>query len=341
MKDFSQSRVTKISIHQVGPEADHIHLSTAPVKLMDRDENNRLAVALLRGFNLDAKYQFSEKQHGEIPPTKKLVDGFFHQPGNFHDFSLELTREWIRTQPENLKFREMIVCQFMNLLIEDEYITGIGIFLTNSKEHFLKIERTSGDFSITLNEGLNLKKLTDCVLLLPGLGNSQSDLFFKQNMYDFESHFMVDHFLKAKPVSNDFYNTSHQLNILKTYVDHELEDEAPLEKMDKMNRSMEYFKNHDHFDQKEFESAIFDDSEHQAAFEKFRQQYAQEKDLQIVDEFDIAPNALKKKSHYIRSVIKLDKNFHIYVHGNRHNIIRGYDPERGKHFYQLYFDEEI
>jgi hypothetical protein len=128
--------------------------------------------------------------------------------------------------------------------------------------------------------------------------------------------------------------------MLKAYIDHELEEEPRLEKMEKMNRSMEYFKNHEHFDQRDFETSIFNEPEQKQAFERFRHQYAEDKNLQIVDEFDIAPNAVKKKSHYIRSVIKLDKDFHIYVHGNRQNIIRGYDPERGKYFYQLFFDEE-
>ncbi|MFN6039537.1 MAG: nucleoid-associated protein, partial [Bacteroidota bacterium] len=39
-------------------------------------------------------------------------------------------------------------------------------------------------------------------------------------------------------------------------------------------------------------------------------------------------------------VIKLDKNFHIYVHGKHEFIEKGFDEEKGKKFYKLYFDSE-
>jgi hypothetical protein len=42
----------------------------------------------------------------------------------------------------------------------------------------------------------------------------------------------------------------------------------------------------------------------------------------------------------MRSVIKLDKNFHIYVHGGEKMIQKGYDPETGMQYYQIFFNEE-
>lgn len=339
MKEFSQSVISRLAIHQIGPEPDSIHFSQGPVKLNPED-TKRIAKVFLKGFNLDARYKFEENGNDSGMSVRNLVEDFFQQNDKFHELSIELAKEWIRAQPEAVKFHEMIVCEFQNLFIDGEKHPGLGIFLINTKENFLTIQKTIHDFSISLNEGVNLKKLTDCVLIIPASIPIQTGIFFKQNVYDFESNHLADHFLHTKPVSNNFYQTSHQLNMLKAYIDHELEEEPRLEKMDKMNRSMEYFKNNEHYNQKDFETSIFDEPEQKQAFERFRHQYAEDKNLQIVDEFDIAPNAVKKKSHYIRSVIKLDKDFHIYVHGSRQNIIRGYDPDRGKHFYQLFFDEE-
>ena len=45
-----------------------------------------------------------------------------------------------------------------------------------------------------------------------------------------------------------------------------------------------------------------------------------------------------RRSRRSKSVIKLDKNFHIYVHGNRELIEQGED-EKGK-YYKVYFKEE-
>jgi hypothetical protein len=339
MKEFTKSVISRLSIHQIGPEPDSVHFGQGPVEL-NPEAAKRIAEVLLKGFNLDARYQFEENGNGAGMSVKNLVENFFQRNDNFHELSIELAKEWIQAQPETVKFHEMIVCEYQNLFIDGKMYPGLGIFLINTKENFLTIQKTTDNFSIRLNEGVNLKKLMDCALMIPVSAHIQTNIFFKQNMYDFESNHLTDQFLHTKPVSNNFYQTSHQLNMLKAYIDHELEEEPRLEKMEKMNRSMEYFKNHEHFDQRDFETSIFNEPEQKQAFERFRHQYAEDKNLQIVDEFDIAPNAVKKKSHYIRSVIKLDKDFHIYVHGNRQNIIRGYDPERGKYFYQLFFDEE-
>jgi len=42
----------------------------------------------------------------------------------------------------------------------------------------------------------------------------------------------------------------------------------------------------------------------------------------------------------MKSVVKLDKNFHIYVHGRHDYIERGYDEAKGMKYYKLYFTNE-
>ena len=72
-----------------------------------------------------------------------------------------------------------------------------------------------------------------------------------------------------------------------------------------------------------------------------KDEYEQERDIQIEDEFAISDSAVKKQSRAFKSVIKLDKNFHIYVHGNNQYIKKGYDETTGMYYYQLFFKEEL
>ena len=51
--------------------------------------------------------------------------------------------------------------------------------------------------------------------------------------------------------------------------------------------------------------------------------------------FPIPPSGNRRA---YKSVIKLDRNFHIYVHGNRNLLEQGED-EKGK-FYKVYYQEE-
>jgi hypothetical protein len=76
------------------------------------------------------------------------------------------------------------------------------------------------------------------------------------------------------------------------------------------------------------------------AFTQYKQTYQQAKGVNIEDEFDIHLSAVKKQERVYKSVLKLDKNFHVYIHGRKDLIERGYDELVGKSYYKLYFDEE-
>ena len=46
---------------------------------------------------------------------------------------------------------------------------------------------------------------------------------------------------------------------------------------------------------------------------------------EIADNFEISAQAVKRQARIFKSVLKLDKNFHIYIHGNRELIEKGFD----------------
>jgi hypothetical protein len=88
----------------------------------------------------------------------------------------------------------------------------------------------------------------------------------------------------------------------------------------------------------EFTGEVLKDQEVIQSFNAFKTQYEDERDYVLSDEFAIHDAAVKKNARIFKSVIKLDKNFHIYVHGDRKLIQQGKD-ENGK-YYMLYFEEE-
>jgi len=111
-------------------------------------------------------------------------------------------------------------------------------------------------------------------------------------------------------------------------------------KIDLLNRSVDYFKKGDQFDKEEFEQDVLFHPNVIESFQKFDRNYRRENELELADNFDISAQAVKQQARAFKSVLKLDKNFHIYIHGRRDMIEKGYDEVNGKKFYKLYFDEE-
>ncbi len=75
------------------------------------------------------------------------------------------------------------------------------------------------------------------------------------------------------------------------------------------------------------------------SFNEYRTDFQREREITISDNFAISESAVKKQARSIKSIIKLDKNFHIYIHGHRDLIEQGVD-EHGRKFYKIYYNEE-
>ena len=131
------------------------------------------------------------------------------------------------------------------------------------------------------------------------------------------------------------------LSLYKNYVVKQLPEEYNINKVDQadlLNRTIQYFKDQQHFTQESFNDEVLHHKEYIDSFDKFQHQYKSENDITIENSFPISPAAVKKQNRSYKSIIKLDKNFHIYVHGDRSKIEHGED-DKGR-FYKLYFTAE-
>ena len=84
---------------------------------------------------------------------------------------------------------------------------------------------------------------------------------------------------------------------------------------------------------------MFDDGGMIKAFRQFEANYAEQNDVDIPDTFGISTQAVKKQSRVFKSVLKLDKNFHIYIHGDKELIEKGVEKD-GRKYYKIYYTEE-
>ena len=99
-----------------------------------------------------------------------------------------------------------------------------------------------------------------------------------------------------------------------------------------LNRSVYYFKKHE-----SFENEVLQGKNIVSSFKKFDAAYSQ--DNEIAHDFSISAQAVKKQERAFKSVLKLDKNFHIYIHGDRQLIKQGTDTD-GRKFYKIYYKDE-
>ena len=72
----------------------------------------------------------------------------------------------------------------------------------------------------------------------------------------------------------------------------------------------------------------------------YKNSFFQTREIETFDEFDISDKAVKKAQKQFKSILKLDKNFHIYIHGRHDLMEKGYDEDQRMNYYKLYFLKE-
>ena len=90
----------------------------------------------------------------------------------------------------------------------------------------------------------------------------------------------------------------------------------------------------------EFATEVIDNTKAIESFKVYKSNYEEEFDTEIADTFAISNAAVKKQARVFKSVLKLDKNFHIYIHGNNELIEKGVD-EAGRKYYKIFYENEL
>ena len=195
------------------------------------------------------------------------------------------------------------------------YVVYFKNFKSENKEIFLQIHTANDGFEIESQQGININKLDKgCFIFNTDKENGYVVAVVDNTNKGVDAHYWIDDFLHVRQRQDEYYNTHNVMSMYKTFVTKELPQQFEVTKADQaelINESVKFFKEKDTFN--------LDDS----------------------DNFTISDSAVKKQARAFKSIIKLDKNFHIYVHGNNQYIKRGYDEATGMHYYQLFFKEEL
>lgn len=240
---------------------------------------------------------------------------------------------------------EIFLALFDNVELQGEPVPAIGIFKIVNKDPFLKVERTAESFALQVGEGIASGKLALGALIF-GVDEAEGYRVLATDTVSKKSDpsVWIQQFLHVKPIEDGYFNTRHYVNMASEFITQKAAPKFGLDKTDKidlMNRSSYYFKENDMFEIDDFANTLFPDAEQQEAFKEFKTEYEQLADVPLADQFDISKQALRKTAtKAFKSVIKLDTNFSIYVHGRRDLIERGFDEEKGKPYYKMYFEQE-
>jgi hypothetical protein len=339
--------LNQVIVHKVGnpTRGEQLQLSANALTLNDTIVQQMLTKYFVSPFNENEQYHFTHITDVSLNEVYHYISNIFDSPAAFTEQSAHIAQFlYNKSTHVRVKEGEMYLASFSNVPFDGDFTDAIGIFKSESKETFLKVFPHGQSWEVIAEDGVNINKLDKgCLVFRKNKEEGYTVCIVDNTNKQQDAQYWVKDFLQVNPISNDYRQTDDYLGMCKLFIDKEYADNFEVNKTDRidmMNRSMDYFKTKDHFNLEEFAHEVMHHPEVTDSFISFKKQYEVSKELQMEDEFDIHLAAVKKQSKQFKSILKLDKNFHVYIHGRRDLIERGYDEMKQKHFYTIYFDEE-
>ncbi len=346
---FSSSSLIKLSTHFIGntySEEDSFY-SNESVDISNEDLKRLLLNYFTSPFkNKEEDFSFFHESEIGLNTVKHYIDKAFKEVKNFHNYTVNIAKHLFSvTNNPNIKSGELHFAYLKNVILDEKVFDAISIVKTEGKQNFFKVDRRNGNFDFKIEKGISEEKVDKACLIL----NLHAETGYKIFIIDEtnkgeEAIFWKDKFLKIKPANDDYHFTKNYLTITKEFITKKLDTEYEIsnkEKISYLNNSIQFFKENEKFKEKDFTDIVFQDEDVIKSFKKFKSEYSKDLDLKLESSFTISNSALKKQSRVFKSVLKLDKNFHIYIHGNTELIEKGFDSKRGKNYYKIYFDDEL
>lgn len=344
--DFSNAALHSLATHYVGNKHtdNSFFYAEELVNITDSSLNEHLLDYFTASFrDMEEYFEFYHESDISLNTVMHFANKIFEDPDTLLENSIPIAKHLFEiSDSPNIKSGELHIAFIKSAYINGQDVSALGIYKTENRDVFFNIDKQFSGYNINLQEGIHSDKMDKgCIIYNTpdGLILSAIDKTNKRN----EAQYWKDKFLKIRATADEYHHTADYLSATKNFIVKQIPEEYEITKAqqaDYLNKSIQYFKNNNEFDETTFTREVFEDNDLIQSFNSYKKGYEEQYETELNTDFEISGYAVKKSARIFKSVIKLDKNFHVYVHGDRDLIEKGYDEAVGKHYYKIYFDNE-
>jgi hypothetical protein len=347
MIEYSNSEIEKVSVHNVGNKTNGDSLILTKTLLDISDEKVRALMSrfFLAPFSEPEYFSFTfSNDDFTLNPMYNFASQIFENIKSFQRNSEHIAKYLfeLSVHPQ-IKPGDLFVTYFTDMIVEDEVIDAIGIFKSENKQPFLKLDKVKESYAISYEDGINIEKLDKgCLIFNTDKESGYKICIIDKSNKSVEAQYWKENFLQLKPYTDVYHYTTELMVITKNYIAKQIGEDFDIDRTEQialLNRSKEYLKTHDNFDREDYEKEVFRDSKIIRSFRRFDESYRNVNETGYENNFEISPSAVKKGLKMFKSILKLDRNFHIYIHGDVEMIKQGVEKD-GRKFYKIYYEIE-
>ena len=256
---YNSILLNSLAIHRVGNKsrAERNFVSESLFVL-----NDEMTEAFMKYFIKPLKkaenyYRFDHNGDLDNHTLYTAAKAIFDQPDKLLEVSKDILQYlYLQSTHPNIKSGEVFVAYFNDVLVDDELVSGIGIFKSEQKSSFLEVSEGSDRLVVKKRQGIHIEKLDKgCLILNVEEEDGYRIISVDNNSYD--ASYWLHHFLGVAYVKDENFHTSSFLQLCNDFSDQVIGQGTNRDEQIRfLNESVDYFNNHDTFNSNEFIEAV-------------------------------------------------------------------------------------
>ncbi|VBB05165.1 Hypothetical protein LUCI_0372 [Lucifera butyrica] len=353
MFDLSQADLEQLVIHKVGNKMREEGFIVSPglCRLADANVEELLLKYFLSSFKDKTVYKFSHETDLHLHEVYMYASAIFINKQVFYEQSVNILKHlYEKSSHPQVKGGECYLAYLSGCVVEGQVVDAVGIFKTENKDNYLKVANHGNTFALYAEQGINIKKLDKGCLIfnLESVDGYRIALVDNVNKGNEAAVYWQEEFLHLANVQDEYFHTQHYLDCCHDFATNIY---GPLHQADKkdqvvfMNDAVAYFDQNREFTMEGFIQSVVKEPELAAQFREHKEMFDQNQGVPPAESFSISSEAVKTVRRKLKNLIKLDTSIEIRVKtpaesDNAGYIERGYDAQKGMHFYKVFFNAE-
>ena len=333
-------KIAALSVHKVGNKSaiEGVELSESPV-VLEEAVGELLKSYFLMAFKDEERYRFSHPISLELNAVYAYVGHIFDGEG-FHESTRQLAKLlYDNSEHPNIKNGDFYVIHFKDCILDGETIDAVGLFKSENKDTYIKINPIAGGFSVESQTGMGINKIDKGCLIFNLKRDEGYVVCVVDNSSRIDAKYWVNDFLQLKRCEDDFCQTERAISLCKTFIAKLPEDYDKATKAVTMNKVMETL-GEDDVTLSDIAERAFAPLGVTETFYSYVDEFQTKQEMTFKDSFKGKAEVIGRKKVSFVTKIKLDNNFEINVLGGEENLESGFDETRRMRFYTLFFEKE-
>ena len=336
--DFKESYIDKMICHRFSLDKQK---SLINHKVMDM---GKLDQAFLKDFFVKpfkrekVQYSFAHSIDLKYNIVYNTVLDIFNG-GDFIENSISIFKylDSVSTLP-TIKDGDIFIVKIEDILVDDTYCEAVGIFKIETKNEFIETTvDSSGNMSVSVKTGYTSQKIDKACLIvftedMPVgfiIDKSKDSKFWRQDFLGME--------IKATPYSQ----SKALVGLMENFVKDKLAKEPTVSKstqVEIVNNYTELVYKSESLNIEDLQTKVFQDKKVLSMFEEYRKIYAERENVNFEARLEVDKTALNIPRKLRK--IKLDDTVELCLMKTGDFIERGFDENKDRNFYKIFFSKE-